>query len=402
MPTFTYKALDTDGRFVAGELSAADARELVSQLAKLGYIPLETKAGHKEVATERAFLGFRRSVGSREVTVFLRELALVLRAGLPLDEALLLLAGEEGPGLAAVARDLRSAITAGASFSDALRRHPSLFGPDLVAMARIAEAAGTLESVLESVSEERLRTERMMDKITSSLRYPAALLLMAVAVLIFFMVAVVPQFAAVLRDYGKEPEGLVGLVLKTSDFMLENGQTMMAVLLALIVAVLLARQHARLREAMKDYVSRLPGLRGILELRRTVLFCSALGTLLSNGVTLSNALQVLLELPGASSRALASVVETVRRGSRVVDALGQVNYLPPLALKMLRVGEESGELVTVTRRTAIFYEAKLSDRLDRIAGIVGPAAIVFIAVVVGGLIISILSAILGVNQMIGQ
>jgi len=122
--------------------------------------------------------------------------------------------------------------------------------------------------------------------------------------------------------------------------------------------------------------------------------------LLSNGVTLTHALQVLLELPGAAAEGLEGVVEGVRRGGRLVDALARMNYLPALALKMMRVGEESGELATVARRTAEFYETKLSDRLDRLAGIIGPTAIVLIATIVGGLIVSILSAILGVNQLV--
>jgi len=332
----------------------------------------------------------------------LRELALILRAGLMVDDALLLLAGEEGRGLAAVARDLRAAIAGGASFGDALQRHPNLFGPDLIAMVRVAEASGTLETVLESVSEERARNEQLMDKLASSLRYPAVLLVLALGVLIFFMVGVVPNFAAVLRDFGQKPTGLVAFVLSFSDFMVTNGQMLAAAALGLIVLIMIARQFTKVRRLMRYYVGRLPGLRGILELRRTVLFCSSLGTLLTNGVTLSNALQVLLELPGAATEGLEGVVEGVRRGGRLVDALGRMNYLPPLALKMLRVGEESGELATVTRRTAEFYETKLSDRLDRIAGIIGPTAIVVIATIVGGLIVTILSAILGVNQLVTQ
>jgi general secretion pathway protein F len=402
MPTFSYKAIDADGRFVAGEVVAADPREVARQLAKLGYVPLETTAGRRALQTEKRVFGFRRSVGRREITVFLRELSLILRAGLTVDDALLLLAGEEGPGLAAVARDLRSAIASGASFGDALQRHPTLFGPDLVAMVRVAEASGTLETVLESVSEERARTEALMDKVASSLRYPAVLLVLACGVLVFFLVVVVPQFAAVLRDFGQQPVGLVAFVLATSDALIVHGRTIMAVLLGLLLLLLLARQHPPSLRLLKRYFTRLPGLRGVLELRRTVLFCSSLGMLLTNGVTLSHALQVLLELPGAAAEGLEGVVEGVRRGGRLVDALARMNYLPPLALKMLRVGEESGELATVTRRTAEFYETKLSDRLDRIAGVIGPAAIVLIATIVGGLIISILSAILGVNQLVTQ
>jgi general secretion pathway protein F len=405
MPTFSYKAIDANGRFVAGEVEAVDIREVGRQLSKLGYAPLETTAGRKAVGSEKkSFLGLTltRSVGRREVTGFLRELSLILRAGLVLDDALLLLAGEESRGLAAVARDLRGAISAGAGFGDALQRHPKLFGPDLVAMVRVAEASGSLDTVLESVSEERARTERLMDKVASSLRYPAVLLVLAMAVLIFFLVAIVPQFAAVLKDFGQKPTGLVAFVLGASDFMVEQGKLLAAAVLTVICIIMLARQQPRIRRTMRRFVNRLPGLRGILELRRTVLFCSSLGMLLTNGVTLTVALQVLLELPGASSEGLEGVVEGVRRGGRLVDALARMNYLPQLALKMLRVGEESGELATVARRTAEFYETKLADRLDRLAGIIGPSAIMLIALIVGGLIISILSAILGVNQMVSQ
>ena len=401
MPTFTYRAMDAHSRFITGEIEAADLREVARELDKLGYVALDTVAGTSRSEAPSRFFTFRRPVGRREITVFLRELALVLRAGLTLDEALLLLAGEESVGLASIMRDLRVAITAGASFAEALERHPRLFGADLAAMVRVAEATGNLASVLESVGEERTKTERMLDKISSALRYPAVLLVVALSVLVFFLVAVVPQFASVLRDFGKPPEGFVGGVLATSDFLVEKGAWLAVFLAAALLAILVAWRWPRFRVWALRRVSRMPGLRGILELRRTVLFCSSLGTLLTNGVTLTSALRVMVGMPGAAAAGLDAVVENVRRGGRLVDALGRAEYIPPLALKMLRVGEESGELATVARRTAEFYETKLSDRLDRLAGIVGPVAIVAIAAIVGTLIVSILSALLSVNQLIG-
>jgi general secretion pathway protein F len=383
---------------VAGELDAADPREATLRLQQLGYVPLETASGSAAPQAGGSMFSFRRSVTRREITVFLRELALVLRAGLPLDGALHLLAGEENAGLAAVARDLRAAITAGASFAEALKPYPRIFGPDLVAMVRVAEASGKLDAVLESVAEERAKMERLIDKVSSSLRYPAFLLIASVGVLVFFLVVVVPQFASVIRDFGQAPEGLVGLVLAASDFLLAHGSVLAAILAAMLLVGLLALRRPQVRRFAKYRVARLPGLRGILELRRTVLFCSSLSTLLGNGVTLTEALRVLVDLP--SGEGLDRVVEAVRRGGRFVEALGRNAYLPPLAVKMLRVGEESGELAVVARRTSEFYEAKLSDRLDRIAGVVGPAAIVVIATIIGGLIVSILSALLSVNQLV--
>jgi len=401
MPTFTYKALDGQGRFIAGEIEATDQRAVAAQLQRLGYVPLE-KPGPKATDGGQSFFTFQRNVGRKDVTVFLRELALVLRAGLTLDEALLLLAGEERRGLANVARELRNAIAGGASLGDALLRHPRMFGPDLIAMVRVAEASGNLDGVLEAVGAERARTEQLMEKVTSALRYPAVLLVIAVGVLVFFLVVVVPQFASVLRDFGQQPDGMVGFVLAASDFLVAYGDVLAGILAAVLIVGFLAFRQPPVRAAMMAYVSRLPGLRGILELRRTVLFCSSLGMLLGNGVTLTAALRVLLDLPGAGGQGLDKVVEGVRRGSRLVDALTKIGYLPALALRMLRVGEESGELATVARRTAEFYETKLSERLDRLSGIVGPAAIVAIASVVGGLIVSIMTALLSVNQLVGQ
>lgn len=400
MPTFNYKALDSDGSFVIGEIEAPDRRDVVRRLQRLGYVALDTGTPKQAEASQR-FFSFQRSVSQREVTVFLRELSLVLRAGLTLDDALLLLAGEERRGLAVVSRDLRAAISGGQSFADALRRHPKLFGADLIAMVRVAEAAGNLDKILESVGEERLRTERLLDKISSSLRYPAVLFVAAISVLVFFLAVVVPQFGSVLRDFGQEVTGLVGVVLAASDFVVAHGDVLAGSLLVVLVAAFFTFRRPQARKIAFRYLSRMPGLRGILLLRSTVMFCSSLSTLLGHGVTLTAALRVLADSSAAFTGDLDRVVEGVRRGGRLVESLAEVGYLPPLAIKMLRVGEESGELPVVARRTADFYEAKLSDRLDRLSGIVGPVAIVTIAGIVGGLIVSILSALLSVNQLIG-
>lgn len=239
-----------------------------------------------------------------------------------------------------------------------------------------------------------------METISSSLRYPAFLLIAASAVLIFFLIAVVPQFAGVLRDFGAKQTGVVGFVLAASDFLIAEGEVVAAVAAAGLLVLLLVFRRPEARARAGALMARLPGLAGLVALRRTAVFCGGLATLLANGVTLTEALRVLGDLPGATGAGLQRVGEGVRRGKRLVEAIGQENYLPPLALNMLRLGEETGELAEISRRTAEFYETKLTARLDRLSGIVGPAAIVGIAVMVGGLIVSILSALLSINQLV--
>lgn len=400
MPLFRYKALDPNGQFVSGELQVADARELDRTLQQMGFKALGTSAPASSAEQRQGFFSLGPRVSQRGITIFLRDLALLLRAGLPLNEALHLLAGEERRGLTQIAATLNAEISSGSSLSEAMQKYPQVFRVDLVAMVKVAEASGSLERVLDAVADDRLRTERLVDKISASLRYPVFLLVAAVSILLFFMMVIVPQFAAIIRDFRGNTTGLAGLVLNVSDLLVTHGAYIFSVagLIAFAIGVVLLRPNYRLRVLRR--IRQLPGLRAIVELRRTVLFCSNLSTLLGNGVTLSDALKVLIAFQGASGGNLEQVADDVRRGARLVESLDRSKYLPPIALKMLRIGEESGELGLVARRTADFYEAKLTGQLDRISGIVGPVAIIIIAGVIGSLIVSILSALLSINELI--
>jgi general secretion pathway protein F len=402
MTLFTYRALDANGRFISGEIEAADQKDVTRRLTEFGYVPLETGAGAKATATRagRRLSTFGRRVSQREVTVFLRDLSLVLRAGLPIDEALQLLAGEGTKGISIVARDVRAALAGGAGVAEAMRKFPHVFGPDVVALVQVAEAAGTFEAVLDSIAEERARTEQLLDKVAAALRYPAFLLVASLSVLVFFLVHVVPQFAGVMRDFGTEDEGLVTVVLAISDILVRHGALIVTIIAALGLTLWLALRDFRLRRVLLRQVARIPGVSGIIEYRRTVLFCNSLGLLTGNGVTITETLRVLLEVPGALGDGLGQVAEEVRRGGRLVKALETARYLPPLALNMLRVGEETGELPMVARRTAEFYNSRLTAALERLSGIVGPAAILLIAVIIGGLVVTIMSALLSVNSIV--
>jgi general secretion pathway protein F len=400
MPAFRYKALDGEGRFVTGEIQAESTAAVEARLGELGYLPLETVARR----APNAQVGWRRlmpqpRLAARDVTVVIRDLALLLRAGLPLDEALRLLGDDAGAVTGHLLVDVRRAIESGTGFADALAAHPEAFSGEVVAMVRVAEAAGGLDTVMENLAEDRARRERISAKVVGALRYPIFLLLVASGVLVFFLMFVVPQFATVLRDFGGEPDPLVATVLGLSDWMNKNGEALGLTLVAAGLAIFLALRSARLRNPLLRFLRRTPGIRGVVELRRAASICRSLATLLASGVTLSDALKVMTDAGGVDAEALGKVQERVRRGGRLVDALTETAIVPALAARMLRVGEESGELAVVARRAADYYESKLGERLDKLAAVVGPAAIVVISVVIGGLIVSIMSTLLGINQV---
>ncbi len=399
MAEFIYKALDGRKQFVTGQLQAASMNAAVEQLIELGYMPLSTAPG-----VQGRSAGWKRfipqpTVSKREVTILLQDLALLLRSGLPLDDGLRLLTDNASTATGRLIGELRRVIGSGGNFADALQSQPVTASPDLVAVVKSAEAAGNLEHALGHIAQERQKQERVGAKIRAAVRYPAFLLVVSVAVLVFFLVFVVPQFADVVRDFGAQPDPLVVAVMAISDQLRQNGDVILEVGLALIVVALLALRVKNVRVKLIAFFSSLPGIRGVVVLRRTTHFCRGLGMLLGNGVTLTDALRLLSEARVNDDR-LPLISDHIRRGGRLVDAIAETNFVPPLAARMLRVGEESGSLDTVAARCADYYEAKLTDQIDKLAGIVGPAAIVFISALVGTLIVSVMSTLLSINHMV--
>jgi general secretion pathway protein F len=398
MTDYLYKALDAQGQFVSGQLQAASPNAAVQQLIELGYVPLDTKHSTSERRWASLFLP-QPSVPKREITILFQDLALLLRSGLPLDEGLRLLVDEVTGLRARLISQLRSSIASGMSFADALRAHSATNLPEVIAIVRAAEATGKLDGALDTIAQERTKYEKLSARITAALRYPIFLLLVSVAVLTFFLIFVVPQFAAVVRDFGTRQDGLVTTVIAISDGLRQNGDIIAGSLAVLLAGLLLMVRSRTIRQSLATIFGRLPVICTTIALRRTTLFCRELGTLLSSGVNLTDSLRLMNE-GKVGGEQLTGVIDRVRRGGRLVDAITEANLLPPLAARMLRVGEESGALALVATRCADYYEAKLTDQIDRLTGIVGPAAIIVIATVVGVLIVSIMSTLLSIDQMV--
>jgi general secretion pathway protein F len=399
MAEFLYNALDGKGEFVAGRLQAQSSAAASQQLVELGYVPLSVAPEGTKPRNVFVSLFPEPKVSARDVTVLLQDLALMLRSGLPLDEGLRLLTEDASPGTVRLIARLRSAIGSGANFAEALQSHPATALPDLIAVVRSAEATGNLEGALETIALERLKQEKITGQIRAALRYPIFLMMVSLLVLLFFLLFVVPQFADVIRDFGSPPDALVATVIAVSDGLRRHGDVIAAVGVAFAGAIAFAARSSGVRRRMLAPLFGLPGLRGVVVTRRTASFCRSLGTLLANGVVLTDAMRLMSESGVAGDR-LAEVCDRVRQGARLYDSLAETSILPALAARMLRVGEESGALDVVAIRCASYYEAKLTERIEKLTAIVGPAAIIFIAGVIGTLIVSIMSTLLSIDQMI--
>ena len=403
MPTFSYRALSQVGEIVSGSIAAPTAAEVGRRIEYLGLIPIDSVAEQTNAPTHRGdgFALFSRP-HPEDVTVFTGDLALLLRTGVRINEALELLAADSDIGrMRPTAKKVTAAILAGESFADAISHHSTVFPPMYVALTRVGEASGNLVPILEGIAAERQRAEALRRHVSDTLRYPTFLLAAAGGVLSFFLLVVLPQFANVFRDFNAKLDPVLVAFLGISNFLRKDMSTVLIVLASgLSIGLLLARRPG-VRAGVIDAASRLPLVRPVLGFGRTALFCRNLGLLLASGVTLPASLRVLADMMATSSdiSIWTEVVDKVRQGGKLSDALVQTRALPSMAVRTLRLGEDSGQLSMLAGRVADVYDAKLQRSLARLVGIIGPASIVVISVIIGGLIVSVMTALLSVNQM---
>ena len=399
MPVFRYRALTAEGETVRGRIEAADERAALDRLKTRGLIPVRARPAGRGLAASALRPARDRS---RLVTTLTRELAVLLGAGERLERALAVVA--EGSGdrvLAGMLATVRQQVRSGVPLSRALAGFPELFDGAYLAVVAAGEAAGTLPRALDHLAELRERRERFRRRVTAALSYPAVLLVAGFLSIAFILGVVVPELAALVGERRGELPFEARLVFAASDllrgrFELLVAATLMGILLLLLVARLPATAEFAHRLALG-----IPGLRGLARDRATAEFTRGLALLLEGGLELPNAVWLVRGML-ANRRAAAAAAEVargLREGRRFSACLAEADFLSPLALRLLRTGEESGRL----RETAAFlaerFEERLGERLDRLARLLEPTLIVLLGVLVAGIIGAVLSALLSLNTL---
>ncbi|MFP5075832.1 type II secretion system F family protein [Rhizobium sp. YIM 134829] len=402
MGLYAYKALDAEGAMIAGTMEASGRIEVLAHLERRDatLISLSETDGEGK-RTWRDHLAFEPA--SEDITGFTVDLAMLLKGGVTLNDALLILTQmETRRWLVRLVKTLHLGLSSGRPFSKVLADHPRLFSPLYVSMIEVAEVSGRLEEALTSIATERQRTERLRKRLVSALAYPAFLAVAALAVLVFVLLYIIPQFEGAIAGFRDRISPSALFVFELSETFRANLDTIIIAAVLLLLAVIGIKQFAKKQPLWIAILSRTPLTARIVTTHMTLTFCRTLEILLNNGVDISQTLRLIrgmITLPRAAEK-MDGVIADVRSGKRLSQALAVQKLLPSHVVQMLRVGEETGNLADSAGRVAGFYENKLDAALGRLTAVAGPVLMMGVSMLIGWLILSIMSALMSINDML--
>jgi general secretion pathway protein F len=401
MPLYSYKAVRLDGQVEDGEMEAADEAALVAALQKEGLIPIKTH-------TAGGIVGYlaqrgRKRVGSKEVGLITRELSTLLEAGLPLDRSLQILIelADQEP-VNALLTDLQERVRGGETFSQALDANSQVFSRLYVNMVRAGEASGALEAALARLADYLESSAELRETIKSALVYPTILVVVAGMALVLLLVFVVPQFTQLFDDMGADLPLATRIVVAAGDLFRSYWWAMLTCITLGAALIIKLLERPEVRDRWDRRLLTLPLLGDLVWKLETARFCHTLSTLLENGMPLLGALSLAKEVVGNRKIAgqLEAIGDDLKRGRGLAEPLNEHQVFPKLALQMIRVGEESGRLDPLLTKVARLYDQETRAAVQRMLTLLEPALIIGLGIMVAGIIISILVAILGANELV--
>ncbi|MFA6984712.1 MAG: type II secretion system F family protein [Arenimonas sp.] len=405
MPLFRYKALSANGEPLDGQMEAGNADEVIVRLQDQGYLPVEARRADESVEGFSLFaLGKKRELSADQVLQFTQQLATLLGAGQPLDRALgILLELPETGDAKKVLERVRESVRGGAPLSVALEQQHGLFSRLYVNLVRAGESGGGLDDALRRLADYLERSRELRSRVINALIYPVILISLVLLSVVFLLLVVVPQFEALFASLNAELAWYTKVVLWTSATLRSGWWLILAALL--VIAWWLNKKMAdpawRLRLDQRLLSTRYAGV--LIARLDTARLARTLGTLVGNGVPLLTALNLSGNV--LSNRVLANALEAasseVKSGSGLGYALGRQKVFPRLAVQMIQVGEESGELDSLLTKVADTFDVETRDAIDRLLALLVPTLTIVMAFIVATIILSVLMPIYDMTGNLG-
>ena len=406
MTLFRYIAIGPGGDRLTGTMDAPSEAEVIARLRRQGSMPVRAEPAAAPARTGlsgllRIEIGGRRGPGKQAVAELIRELATMLSAGQDLDRALRYMQETAPTRVRPTITGLRDAVRDGSPLSAAMARFPAAFTPLQVALVRAGEAGGNLAPTLARMADLLDRQRNLTSTITSALIYPALLLVAMIGAVTLLLTQVLPQFVPMFEQNGVQPPGSIRFLVGIGDFVQQDGLLM---LLAILVAVVVARAALRqsaMRLAVDRLLLRMPLVGGLLKEVLAARFTRVLGTLLLNGVALIPALAIVRDALG--NRAARLAVEraslTARGGGGLSPDLEAAAIFPPRTIHLLRLGEETAQLGGMALRAADIHDDRTRLATQRLLALLVPALTILMGLAVGGIVTSLMTAMLSLNNL---
>src|SRR3984893_10099413 len=427
MPRFTYVALDSRGQESTGLVEAASTNEAIGQLRQAGYFPTSVyeegkgggpdgKAAKRAAKAERIsrprerkqiVLFQRKKIKPKVLMIFTRQLATLIDSGLPLLRGLNVLAKQERDSvLKNTINKLADSVQGGGTFSEGLAQHPLIFNDLYVNMVKAGELGGVLELVLGRLAEFQEKAAKIKNKVVVAMVYPIIVMTMAIGIMGFLLVFIVPKFEQVFHDMlGDKPlPAITTVVITVSKFVQGHWLIIIGVLVAAVAGYRFANRIARGRSTIDRFKLRVPLFGDVIRKTAISRFSRTLGTLVTSGVPILQALNITRETAGnmVIARAISQVHESVKEGESIVQPLEASGAFPPMVVSMIDVGEETGQLPDMLLKIADVYDDEVDNAVTALTSILEPLMIVFLAVVVGTIVIALFLPLISIIQGLQQ
>lgn len=403
MPTYSYKVVNSLGETEEGIKNAVDQQALLSELQGQGFIPISI-----ETASDKSFLGIKIGkstvqLSQKEILLLTGELATLLESGLPLDRSLQILIQltEGNDKLSKLISSVLEKVKGGASLADALESQIGVFSHFYLNMIRAGEMGGSLGDVLTRLTEYLERSQELKDTVATALIYPAILLFMSVASLFVMLTFVVPQFTEMFENSGQALPVPTQIVVALAEFLQSYWWLILLGLMSLSGYMKSQLADPVRRKVWDRRFLSMPLFGDIILHMETANLSRTLGTLLGNGVSILKSLGISRET--VSNTVIADMLEDaeeqLKQGETMSDAMTKTECFPKLAIQMIKIGEETGRLEEMLLRVAIIYDKQLRTAIQRMLALLEPALIIGLGLMIAGIIVSILLAILSVNDL---
>jgi type IV pilus assembly protein PilC len=428
MARFTYIALDSRGQESTGIVEATTTNEAIGQLRQAGFFPTnvyeEGKGGRVDgKAAKRAakvtreakprekgkgiVLFRRKKVKPKVLMIFTRQLATLIDSGLPLLRGLTVLSKQERDSvLKSTIEKLADSVQSGSTFSESLAQFPFIFNDLYVNMVKAGEVGGVLELVLTRLAEFQEKAAKIKNKVVAAMVYPIIVMIMACLIMAFLLVFIVPKFEAIFHDMlGDRPlPGITVFVINISRFVQAHWLVLVGIIFAAIAGYKFANRTKPGRSAIDGAKLRFPLFGDVIRKTAISRFSRTLGTLVTSGVPILQALNITRETAGNNviARAISQVHESVKEGESIVQPLEASGAFPPMVVSMIDVGEETGQLPEMLLKIADVYDDEVDTSVAAMTAALEPIMIVFLALVVGTIVVALFLPLISIIQGLQQ